>query len=153
MVLSDKVCEVKLSYSPKIKISECPKAICSGEIYELLINSVFDRETIEHRETFIVLLLNVSGRILGFHTVSVGGVSQTTADIKIIMQAAILSNSSQIVLAHCHPSGNLQPSLQDDQLTKRVSEVCKLMDMKLLDHLIISIEGFYSYGDEGRYEL
>lgn len=66
------------------------------------------------------------------------------------MQAAILANASGMILSHNHPSGNLLPSKQDDALTERISKAAKLFDIQLLDHVIVSDSGYYSYSDEGR---
>ena len=66
------------------------------------------------------------------------------------MQATILGNASAIILAHNHPSGNIQPSMQDDQVTKRVKEIAKLIGINLLDHLVITDETYYSYSENGR---
>jgi len=144
------ISEVKLSYKPKVKASERPVIKCSRDIYKLLINSVFDTETIEHREYLKVVLSNRAGKVLGVHAVSMGGTSETSADLKIILQGAILANATGMILCHNHPSGNLSPSAQDDLLTQRLQKAAKLMDISLLDHLIISAEGYYSYADEGR---
>lgn len=143
-----KVCEVKLTYKSKIKASEREHVQSSEKAYKLLL-SVFDTETIQYRESLKMLLLNSASKVLGICSISEGGISETSADLHLIMQAAILGNASGIILAHNHPSGNLKPSLADDQLTQRVKEVSKLLDIHLHDHLIITDESYYSYADEG----
>jgi DNA repair protein RadC len=145
-----KACEVKLSYNTKVRSSERFKISSSQDIYRLLMEYVFDEESIEYRESLKVVLLNRANKVLGFHTVSFGGTSECIADVKIIMQAAILSNASTIILAHNHPSGHLFPSTQDDKLTQKVRSACEVMDIALIDHLIVSKEGYYSYADECR---
>jgi DNA repair protein RadC len=146
-----KVCEeVKLSYKPKVKASERPKVKCSEDIYRLLKEHVFNAETIEYRESVKVILLNCGGHVLGFHTISDGGVTESVVDVKIIMQVALLANAYSIILAHNHPSGGVRPSRNDDFLTEKVRKCCQLMDIKFLDHLIITEEEYYSYADEGR---
>jgi DNA repair protein RadC len=87
---------------------------------------------------------------LGIVHISEGGLDSTSADIRIIMQAAILGNASAMILSHNHPSGNKQPSNQDDLLTDRVKKAAKLFDIQLLDHIIVTDSGYYSYLDEGR---
>lgn len=144
------VSEVKLTYKNKVKASERPQIFCSQDIYKLLMNSVFDSETIEHHESLKLILLNRANKALGFHTVSIGGTNECSADIKIIMQAAILGNASGLILSHNHPSGNMNPSPQDDLLTQKVSQACKLMNISLFDHIIVTPENYYSYADEGR---
>lgn len=146
------ISEVKLTYSSKVKASERPVIKCSRDIYKLLISAVFDMETIEHHESLKLILMNRAGRVLGVTTISQGGLAETSADMRIILQAAILGNASGIILSHNHPSGgkDIQPSVQDDLLTQKVSKICKLMDLNMLDHIIVTTEGYYSYADEGR---
>ena len=136
-----KVCEVKLTYKSKIKASEREKILSAEDAYKILL-SVFDSATIQYKEFFKVILMN--------RAISEGRLNETSADIRIIMQAAILGNASAIILAHNHPSGNIQPSMQDDQVTKRVKEIAKLIGINLLDHLIITDETYYSYSENGR---
>lgn len=144
-----KVCEVKLTYKSKIKASEREKILSAENAYKILL-SVFDSETIQYKEFFKVILMNRANKVLGVWHISEGGLNETSADIRIIMQAAILGNASAIILAHNHPSGNIQPSMQDDQVTKRVKEIAKLIGINLLDHLIITDETYYSYSENGR---
>ena len=141
--------EVKLTYKTKQKASERPKIDCSEKTYNLLLKC-FDADTIELKESFKILLLNQANKVLGVMNVSDGGVSGTLVDAKLIMQSVILSNATQIIMAHNHPSGSLVPSAQDCFITKRVKQACDLMDVQLLDHLIISPESYYSYADDGR---
>jgi len=94
-------------------------------------------------------LLNQANKVLGVTSISEGGISETTADIRITLQAAILSNASGIILSHNHPSGNIQPSGDDRRLTQRVKEAVNIMRISLLDHLIVSNETYYSFTDEG----
>ena len=145
------VCDVKISYEPKVKASKRPQLKSSSDIYRMLIDyDVFPSDTIEYKEYFKVILFNSAFRVLGVSTVSEGSTSQVSVDVKHIMQAAILSNATGLALVHNHPSGNCKPSYQDDSLTKKIQEACKLMDILLLEHIIISAENYYSYADEGR---
>lgn len=145
-----KVCEVKLTYSTKVKSSERACIASSLDAYQFLIKHIYAPETIQYREYLKILLLNRGQKVLGVVPISEGGIDSTCADIRIIMQAAILGNASGIILTHNHPSGNLQPSKQDDVLTERLRDAAKLFDIRLLDHIIISDCGYYSYLDEGR---
>ena len=140
--------EVTLHYSPKVKASERIKINTSEDIYKLM-KSFFDEDTIQHREFFKVLLLNNGNKVLGVYPHSIGGVVATIADTRLILQAAILANATSIVLLHSHPSGNLFPSVQDRKLTKCIKDAALLMDIKVIDHLIIGSEGYYSFCDEG----
>lgn len=145
-----KACEVRLVYQNKQKASERPHIKCSHDVYKLLINTVFDANTIEHHESLKLILMNRAGRVLGITQISEGGLAETSADIRHILQAAILGNASGIIISHNHCSGNLQPSTHDDLLTQRLQKAAKLMDISLLDHIIVTSESYYSYADEGR---
>ena len=101
-------------------------------------------------EEFWVLLLSRSNKIIEKFRVSQGGVSATVTDTRIIIKQAILKLASGIILCHNHPSGNMQPSQSDIELTKKVKEACKLLDILVLDHVIVSEKSFYSFADEGR---
>jgi DNA repair protein RadC len=141
--------EVKLSYKSKQKASERPRVLRSQDTYKLLL-TCYDSETIEYRESFKVLLLNRMQKVLGVFNVSEGGISACIVDIKMVLQAALLGNASNIIISHNHPSGNMQPSKEDDYLTTRIQQACKLLDIGLLDHVIIGTDSFYSYADDGR---
>ena len=95
------------------------------------------------------MLLNRANKVLGIYEVSTGGMTGTVADPKLIFVAALKAGACNIMLVHNHPSGNLKPSKQDEQLTYKIKEGGKLLDIVLLDHLIISNEGYFSMQDEG----
>lgn len=100
-------------------------------------------------EVFAVLLLNRANRIIHYEIISKGGITGTVADQRIILKLALLHGATGIILSHNHPSGNLQPSQADDLVTKNIQKAAEIMDIKLLDHLIVSDDGYYSYVDEG----
>ncbi len=144
-----KVDEVKLVYQTKTPASQRAKINCSEDAYKAFLNS-WEEGTIEHHESFKILLLNRANRVLGMAVISNGGISGTVIDIRQIYQAAVKSNCSSIIAAHNHPSGNRQPSEADVQITKKISDAGKIMDIKLLDHIIIAPdEGYFSFADEG----
>lgn len=145
-----KVCDVKLTYNTKVKSSERPVIHNSEDIYRLLVDHVYNEGTILHKEYLKLILLNNSSKVLGVSNISEGGINETSADIRIIMQAAILGNASSIILAHNHPSGSLKPSTQDDLVTANLRKAAKLFNITLLDHIIVTDSGYYSYLDEGR---
>ena len=145
-----KVCDVKLTYNTKVKSSERAVIKDSNSAYSLLMNHIYDSETIQYREYMKLILLNRAHKVLGIVHISEGGLDSTSADIRIIMQAAILGNASAMILSHNHPSGNKQPSNQDDVLTDKVNKAAKLFNIQLLDHIIVTDSGYYSYSDEGR---
>lgn len=101
-------------------------------------------------EEFWVLLLNRANKVIGEEMISRGGVSGTVADTKIIFKSALEKLASSIILIHNHPSGNLQPSSQDIQLTNKMKEAGKCMDIAVLDHLIVTDSGYFSFADEGQ---
>lgn len=95
------------------------------------------------------MLLNRANKVLGVFEVSTGSTTATVADPKIIFAAAIKANASGIIIAHNHPSGNLSPSQQDIDLTRKVKDGGKILEVQLLDHVIITTESYYSFADEG----
>jgi len=142
------VAEVKLSYSTKIKSSERMKVASSHEVYNVF-KSVWDVGTIELIEEFKVMLLNRSNKVLGIINLASGGMASCVIDPKLIFVSAIKSGASAVILAHNHPSGNTKPSDQDRALTKKIKDGGKLLDIEVLDHLIMTKEGFLSFADEG----
>ena len=142
------VSEIQLKYKPQPLTETIHGA---KDIHKLLINRVYDEETIGYKETFKVLLLNNANKIIGYTTISEGGLTSTIVDVRVIMQTALVSNATSIIITHNHPSGNPRPSIHDDNLTKKIKSACELMDIRLLDHIIVTpYDSFYSYCNEGR---
>lgn len=102
-----------------------------------------------NHEAFCVIYLNQSSRVIRYEMISNGGLTATVADIRIILKNALLHNANRIVVAHNHPSGNKQPSAADKELTNKLKDAADLMDIKLMDHLIITGTAYYSMADEG----
>ncbi|MGB8193428.1 MAG: DNA repair protein RadC [Chitinophagaceae bacterium] len=100
-------------------------------------------------EVFGVLFLNQGNRINHFEILSTGGITSTVADPRIVFKKALLENAVSIILCHNHPSGSLKPSRSDIELTRNIIEAGKYLDIQLLDHIIVSEEGYYSFADEG----
>ena len=101
-------------------------------------------------EVFVALFLNRSHKIISYEIISKGGISGTVADPRIILKKALDAGASSLIICHNHPSGNLQPSQQDDLLTQKIKSAALYFDIKLLDHIIVSEEGYYSFADEGK---
>ena len=101
------------------------------------------------REVFSVAFLNQGNRINHIETVSEGGITGTIADPRIILKKALEENAVSIILCHNHPSGSLKPSRQDEEITKKIKEAAKYFDIKVLDHIIVSETGYFSFADEG----
>jgi DNA repair protein RadC len=100
-------------------------------------------------EVFAVVFLNRANKINHFEIISRGGITGTVADPRIILKKALEEDATSIVLCHNHPSGNLKPSRADEDITKRIKEAAAFFDIKVMDHLIVSEDGFYSFADEG----
>ena len=104
----------------------------------------------DHRqEVFGVVFLNRANKINHFEIISQGGITGTVADPRIILRRALEEGAVSIILCHNHPSGNLKPSRSDEELTFKIKEASKYFDIKLLDHIIVSDEGYTSFADEG----
>jgi DNA repair protein RadC len=100
-------------------------------------------------EVFAVIFLNRANKIKHFEIVSKGGIAGTVADPRIILKKAILEEASSIILSHNHPSGNVKPSKADEDITQKIKQAAALIDIKVLDHIIVSDEGYFSFADEG----
>ncbi|UBD79825.1 JAB domain-containing protein [Parabacteroides distasonis] len=138
--------EVELTYKSTSRSRS--KIYSSEDAYKILLPT-YKEGTICYKEYFKVLLLSQSNQVLGYTLISEGGITETCADVRVILQAALLTNSVALVLAHNHPSGNLKPSRQDMEITKQVKEAAKLMRISVIDHLILTDAGYYSFADEG----
>jgi len=141
-----KLAEIKVSYSTVIE--DKIKITSSDQIYSIALEH-WDINTIEFQEEAKMILLNRNNSVLGIYDLSKGGLANTTLDIKIVLSVALKSHSSSIVLLHNHPSGNLNPSESDIKITKRINLACQLLDLKLLDHLIITKSEYFSFAREG----
>ena len=142
------VAEIELIYKSKVKASERPKVTTSSDAYHLLKQN-WDENKIEFVEQFKVLFLNRANKVLAIYELSTGGVSGTVADPKLVFAAALKVNACNIILCHNHPSGNVKPSAADEQLTRKIKEAGRYLDLPVVDHLIITNEGYYSFADEG----
>ncbi|MGM9479443.1 JAB domain-containing protein [Pedobacter sp. GSP4] len=143
-----KVAEVQVSYKPDYNINDRPRITSSNQTFQLL-KSQWDMGKIAFLEEFKVLLLNRSNRVLGIVDISMGGVSGTYVDPKVVFTTALKANCSSLILVHNHPSGGTKPSESDIKLTKRLVECGKLLDITVWDHIILSEDSYYSFADEG----
>lgn len=141
--------EIKISMEPTDLIYRPEKIKCSSHAADILRQHCFPMEEICLRERFVMMALNRRNGIIGFCLIGIGGRSSTIADIALILQAAIKSNASGVILAHNHPSGNILPSDEDKRLTKAVKDSLKLVDIDLLDHIILTDENYLSFIDNG----
>lgn len=141
------IAEISVSYKPK----DCshPQITSAADARDYLLY-FFNDDTIALHERFVVGYLNRANKLMGVYEVSKGGISGTVVDIRLILSVALKSAATGIILAHNHPSGNLNPSESDISITDKINKACKLMDIKLLDHLILSPAlTFLSFAEEG----
>jgi DNA repair protein RadC len=143
-----KVAELELIYRSQIKASQRLKVLCSKDAADIFRAS-WDEMKMDLCEQAKMLLLNKANKVLGLLELSTGGVSGTIVDPRLVFCAALKANATGLILCHNHPSGNYQPSNADEMMTARIKEAGKFLDIKLLDHLIITSEGFFSMADEG----
>jgi DNA repair protein RadC len=145
--ISNNVAEIEVVYKPAI--SDKPIISSSLDAYNVLIK-FFPIETLSLQERFVAMYLNRSNRVIGVYPMSVGGITGTVVDIRLLLSVALKTAATGIILAHNHPSGNLKPSEADKDLTNKIKKASEYMDIKLLDHLIIVPEDKYlSFTDEG----
>ena len=159
---------VKELVSRKIKGIGEAKAICIAAAMELGIrrnasNNKKDmvtqsgdianylRATLEYRkqEVFAVVFLNRGNKIMHLEIISEGGMTGTVADPRVILKKALELNATSIILCHNHPSGNTRPSKTDEVLTQKIKQAAGLLDIHIMDHIIVSNEGYFSFADEG----
>ena len=143
-----RVTEVELIYKTKVKPSDRLKIASSADCYKIFFEH-WDSNRIEFVEQFKIMLLNKANKVLGIYETSTGSVSSCTVDPKQIFCAAIKAHACSIILCHNHPSGNLVPSEADRGITRKLKEAGEFLDLKVLDHIILSTEGYYSFADEG----
>jgi DNA repair protein RadC len=147
--MKDKVNEIQISYKEKTSTLKSPTIKNSMDSAELLFEN-WDKDTIELQESFKVLLLNNSNKVKGIYQLSIGGITGTLVDLRILFAVILKSASTGVILAHNHPSHKLKPSGSDKQLTEKIKKAAKLFDITVLDHLIITPNGeYYSFTDNG----
>jgi len=140
---------VTVSYSHKVKPSLLPQVKHSREIFEILLD-IWENHIsgLDYHESFVVIFMNRANKVIGWELLSTGGTAGVVADPKMIFQAALLVNAASIAVSHNHPSGALKPSDADIKLTKKIVEVGNVLEMPVLDHIIMTSEGYYSFADE-----
>lgn len=123
-----------------------PQMATSRDIYNYFLPLMQDLPT----EECHVMLLNQQLRLIGSRCVGRGGLSSTLVDVRCVMYEAITARASALALCHNHPSGATRPSADDDRLTERVAQAARLLDVRLVDHIVLAEGGYFSYADEGR---
>ncbi|WP_121965722.1 JAB domain-containing protein [Myroides sp. N17-2] len=140
--------EVELIYKSKVKASQRPHITSSYSAYQVALTA-WDSNKIELLEQFKVIMLSNNNKVLGVLDASTGGITGTIVDLRIIFSALLKANAVGFLIVHNHPSGSLVPSEADRQVTRKIKEASKILDINLLDHLIITEESYYSFADEG----
>jgi len=145
----NKVNEIQLSYKESF-LTSCETTISSSSKAAAILLQSFDMNTIALQETFKVLLLNNSNKVKGIYTLSIGGITGTLVDIRILYAVILKSLSTAVILCHNHPSGTLKASEQDKEITQKIKKAGSYLDVKVLDHIILSPDGkYFSFADNG----
>lgn len=140
------IAEVYISYSSKVKA--CDRFRISGsKDAAIAFRSIWP--AYEHIEFIYMLMLNRQNQVLGCHQISKGGMTGTVVDVRVVFQVSLKSCATSIILGHNHPSGNLEPSDADKKITRQLKEAGALLEIPVIDHLILTSDGFLSMADEG----
>ena len=126
--------------------NESRRILSSRDMYEYFYPVLCDSPV----ERCYVLLLNNMNRVIDHSLIGSGGFTATAVDIRLVIREALLKRATTIALCHNHPSGNIKPSRDDDRLTENLSQACKVMNIRMLDHIVLTDGAYYSYNDEGR---
>lgn len=147
--ITHQIGEVQLSYNKKFSLP-FDNLIKSSDDASKVIRRIIPESQINYREHFYGLYLNNRNEVIGYHLISVGGITATIVDIRILLQGALLCNSVATLIFHNHPSSNAYPSKADISLTDKISKAFETIDIKLLDHIIITEDNYYSFADNGK---
>lgn len=129
-----------------------PWTVTTAVKAEEYLRTLWDEDTIDLREEFVVLCLDATLTVLGWVRLHTGGLDSSPVDPRLVFGVALQTASAAIVVAHNHPSGKVEPSQQDEVLTQRLAVGAKLLGLRLLDHLIVGRTGYYSFAEVGRLE-
>ena len=147
--MKNKVNEIKVSYKERVPAPFWQTIGSSKDAAEMLFET-WNKDTIALQESFKIILLNNSNKVKGIYQISQGGITGTLVDLRILFAVVLKTLSVGVILTHNHPSGKLQASNADKQITEKIKKASQLFDVKLLDHIIISPNGsYYSFTDEG----
>jgi len=147
--MKTKVNEITISYRGNLQANLLTKITGSRGAADLAY-SEWNKNNIELHETFKIMLLNNANKVKGIYEVSNGGITGTLVDVRILFAVLLKSLTTAVILLHNHPSGTLKPSEADKQLTQKIIKAGDFLDIKVLDHLILSPDGdYYSFADNG----
>jgi len=149
MPVNQNLPQIKVSFVPSEPVKDRNKINCSRDAVDIL-RQIWDKETIHLYEEFYALFLDRKNGIIGYRIMNRGSNCGTVVNVQLIFSIALQCNSSSIIICHNHPSGNTKPSTQDDNITRKIEKAAKFFELKLLDHIILTSQGYLSYMDEGR---
>lgn len=149
MLVNQDLPQIKVSFTPKQAVKDRSRINCSHDAVDIL-RQLWNSETIHLYEEFYALFLDRKNGVIGYRIMNRGNNCGTVVDVKLIFSIALQCNSSSIMLCHNHPSGNPIPSKQDDDITSKIDKAAKFFELRLLDHIILTPESYFSYMDEGR---
>lgn len=143
--ISTTVNEISVSYKKKTVSGPIKSSRTASDLFKKFITD----DVIEYKEYFYVAYLSNSNEVLGVCKISEGGITGTTVDVRLIFGIALKTNAVGMILCHNHPSGTLKPSEADKSLTYKIQEAGQTLDIKLLDHIIVTSSSYYSFADDG----
>ncbi len=135
--------EIKISYRSKIDFAKQPKILSPGDA-EKVFRKVWDGSKLELREDVVILALSTAKRLIGWIHIFSGGLDRAVVDAKLIFQVGLNANAAAVIVAHNHPSGELEPSKHDLALTKKLVQGGRILDIEVEDHCILTKKSFYS---------
>lgn len=141
------ISEIEVTYRP-LSTSILNPITQSKDAYDLIIRE-WDDNILEMIEEVKVIFLNRTNKQIGIYNLAKGGITGCVVDIRVILSIALKTLATGIILVHNHPSENLKPSAEDKKITEELQKTCKIMNITLLDHLIVTKKGFFSFADEG----
>ncbi|MGH1387861.1 JAB domain-containing protein [Kordia sp.] len=141
------VAKIELQYNIEIPKSDRLK-ITSSRMATDILRRLFQPNSLELQEQFLILFLNNSNEIMGYFPISVGGMTGTVVDVRLVFSAALNCGAVACIASHNHPSGTLKPSAADKAITKKLGRAGEFLDIKLLDHIIVTKESYFSFADE-----
>ena len=147
-VIATAVPEFKISVKNKRRAAEKVIIRRSEDIYSLA-KRIFSADTIDWIECAVIICLNHSNQVLGFYKISSGGITGTVVDPRVVLQIALLSNATGLILIHNHPSGSTEFSRADVKVSERLKEAAQLFDIRLVDSLVITSDGYASMINQG----
>lgn len=149
MKIPKRLAEIQVRYSHRVSRKDAVQVTSSLDVFNILM-AIWEQELIAYREAFVVLLLNRANKVMGYRWISHGGISGTVVDVRHIFALALKCNATSVIIAHNHPSTNLQPSQADIDLTRKIRQGGELIDILVLDHIIVTPDHrYFSFADEG----